>query len=108
MRSARFIGAVYLKRPFPRKLHSGDGSNIAISDPKRRDERRYRAKTRVSEVLTRLLSDGECLKVKKRLRRPKVKPTTKDSDNLRGTPKEVERILADSSELQTFKLETNT
>jgi hypothetical protein len=53
-RSARSIGAVYLKQPFPRKLPGGGGSNIAISAPKRRDKRRYRAKTRVSEVLPRL------------------------------------------------------
>jgi hypothetical protein len=35
--SARFIGAVYLKRPFPRQSPSGGGLNIAVSDPKRRD-----------------------------------------------------------------------
>jgi hypothetical protein len=31
--SRRAIG----EHPFPRKLHSGGGSNIAISDPKRRE-----------------------------------------------------------------------
>ena len=55
----------------------------------------------------KMFKDGECSKIWKRLRRPAFRPLPKDSHNLRGYTKEAERILDDSSELQTFKLEPN-
>jgi hypothetical protein len=54
-----------------------------------------------------MFKSGECLKVWKRLRRPQFQALTKDSHNLRGYTREANRLLADSSELQTFKLEPN-
>jgi REP element-mobilizing transposase RayT len=54
-----------------------------------------------------MFKSGERLKVWKRLRRPQFRALTKDSHNLRGYTKEAERLLADSTELQTFKLEPN-
>jgi REP element-mobilizing transposase RayT len=43
----------------------------------------------------------------KRLRRPQFRALTKDSHNLRGYTKEAERLLAESSESETFTLEPN-
>lgn len=55
----------------------------------------------------RMFTERQCFKVWKRLRRPQFRALTKDSHNLRGYTKEANRLLADSSELQTFKLEPN-
>jgi REP element-mobilizing transposase RayT len=55
----------------------------------------------------RMFTEGQCVKVWKRLRRPQFRALTKDSHNLRGYTKEAARLLADSSELQNFKLEPN-
>jgi REP element-mobilizing transposase RayT len=54
-----------------------------------------------------MFKSGNCTNVWKRLRRPQFLALTKDSHNLRGYTREAERLLAGSSELQTFKLEPN-
>lgn len=55
----------------------------------------------------KMFTSGECTKVWKRLRRPQFRALAKDSHNLKGYTREAERLLADSSELQTFALEPN-
>ena len=55
----------------------------------------------------KMFQSGEHTKTWKRLRRPQFRALTKDSHNLRGYTKEAERLLAQSSELQTFTLEPN-
>jgi hypothetical protein len=55
-----------------------------------------------------MFQSEESTKVWKRLRRPQFLALTKESHNLSGYTKEAERLLAESSELQTFKLEPNT
>jgi len=54
-----------------------------------------------------MFTSGENTKVWKRLRRPQFWALTADSHNLRGYTKAAERLLAESSELQTFTLEPN-
>jgi hypothetical protein len=54
-----------------------------------------------------MFKSGECSKVWQRLRRPQFLTLAKDSHNLKGYTREAERLLADSSELQTFTLEPN-
>jgi hypothetical protein len=54
-----------------------------------------------------MFTSGESTKVWKRLRSPQFLALTTDSHNLRGYTKEAERLLAESSESQTFALEPN-
>jgi REP element-mobilizing transposase RayT len=55
----------------------------------------------------KMFTSGEFIKVWKRLRRPQFRALTKDAHNLRGYTREAERLLANSSELETFTLEPN-
>jgi REP element-mobilizing transposase RayT len=54
-----------------------------------------------------MYQSGEHVKKWKRLRRYHFRALTPDSHNLRGYTKEAERLLGESSELETFTLEPN-
>lgn len=55
----------------------------------------------------KMFQSGEVVKNWKRLRRPQFRPLTPDSHNLRGYTKEAERLLGQSSEIESFTLHPN-
>lgn len=55
----------------------------------------------------KMFRSGQLVKKWKRLRRPQFRELTRDSHNLAGYTREAERLLSDSSEVETFTLKPN-